>query len=92
MYLDPLSKIWGCVGPSDPAALPCPVDYGYYQLCGEGDERAPIPDDYEENPLGECHCDGEVWISAGCSYAFICDEDMDGGGELRPCEEVINLY
>ncbi len=36
------------------------------------------------------HCDGEVWVSAGCSYAFICDEEMDGGGELKPCEEVIN--
>ena len=51
----------------------------------------PNPDDVTENPLGPCRCNGELWISEGCSFGFFCDDSEDIGGYLLICEPV-NIY
>ena len=65
----------------------CPV--GGFDLC-PSTEVAPIPnpDDVTSNPLGTCRCNGELWVSEGCSYGFYCDDTKEIGGELKTCEPV----
>ena len=51
----------------------------------------PNPDDVTSNPLGSCNCNGQLWVSEGCSYGFYCDDTTDIGGYLRICNEVCKL-
>ena len=66
----------------------CPV--GGYDICPWLGTPAPTPDPSQvtENPLGTCRCDGELWVSEGCSYGFYCNETLPNGGELKICPEV----
>ena len=44
-----------------------------------------------ENPIGYCHCDGELWVSQGCLFGFSCDATLGygpNGGEYIDCEPV----
>ncbi len=97
IFIDAQAGQWECApntpdGPiassfndADRSIQVCPL--GGYQLCGSSG-RAPVPDEYDSNPLGSCHCDGEVWVSTGCSYAFQCDSSRDDEGVLTPCADV----
>lgn len=65
-----------------------------YDICVvPGATPAPLPDGpVTENPLGECRCDGEYWISEGCSYGFKCDSNMEIGGEYKFCEVISSRH
>ncbi len=94
-------QTWSCVPSPNADELPvddapasrslvCPV--GGIQFCSDS-TRAPVPDDDPVgNPLGSCHCDGEVWLSTGCSYGFVCDSSLPEGGTYTPCGEVRKKY
>ena len=67
----------------------CPV--GGYNVCpNQSGTPAPVPnpDDVTSNPLGTCRCNGELWVSEGCSYGFYCDDTQEKGGYLKVCNEV----
>ena len=51
---------------------------------------APDPADVDSNPLGECRCDGELWVSEGCSYAFYCNSSLPIGGEYTSCPKDVS--
>lgn len=69
----------------DKALVRCPV--GGFDLCPSVDV-APIPDpeDITGNPMGTCRCNGELWVSEGCSYGFLCDDTKDIGGSIKTCD------
>ena len=52
----------------------------------------PPPGEVTTNPLGECSCEGEIFLSQGCQYAFACDSESDIGGEYIYCPEVSALF
>ena len=65
----------------------CPK--GGYNVCpSDVTAPPPIPEDVTSNPLGTCRCNGEIWISEGCTYGFYCDDTKDIGGELLVCNPV----
>lgn len=65
----------------------CPA--GGYNVCPGGESpEAPNPEDVTENPLGTCRCNGEVWVSEGCTHAFYCDDTLDIGGQYFSCPGV----
>jgi hypothetical protein len=63
---------------------------GGFDICPSNatDETTPDPDTVTDNPLGRCRCDGELWISEGCTYGFYCDSAMENGGEYLGCPAV----
>ena len=67
----------------------CPVD-GFNVCPSQSGTPAPIPnpDDVDSNPMGICRCNGELWVSEGCSYGFYCDDTQEKGGFLKTCPEV----
>lgn len=74
------------LSPDNRILLRCPVSG--YNLCPSNETAPPPnPDDVTENPLGTCRCDGELWVSEGCSYGFYCNSSSPIGGSLKICEE-----
>ena len=68
-------------------ASKCPV--GGFDVCPSPNiEPIPDIDSITQNPLGTCRCNGELWVSEGCSYGFYCDNTKDIGGDIKICEEV----
>ena len=61
-----------------------------YDVCPSDNVASTVapPDEITSNPMGTCRCDGEIWLSEGCSYAFSCDSSMENGGEYIACPEV----
>ena len=59
----------------------CPVDGGYH-ICPSDSAPAPPVETPTENPLGNCRCNGEIWVSEGCKYAWRCEA---GGGDYFSC-------
>lgn len=85
-------KFWECRAPG-PAlkSLACPV--GGYNICpSEDTATTPDPDTITENPLGECRCEGELWVSEGCSYAYTCNSSSAPKDNLFLCDEVPKGY
>ena len=74
--------------PDQQALLVCPANG--YNLCPSGDvATTPFPPGTEtENPLGECRCDGELWLAEGCKYGYYCDESDPNGGKYLACDDV----
>ena len=68
----------------------CPADG--FDICVGDYPPAPTPDTVPtENPLGTCRCDGEWWVSQGCSYGWRCG--MDGNpGDFLICSVSYHLY
>ncbi|TRY74637.1 hypothetical protein TCAL_15615, partial [Tigriopus californicus] len=83
-------KHWSCESREDPVSLEkalriCP---GAFNVCpSDNIDPPPNPDNITENPLGTCRCNGELWVSEGCSYGFYCNDTMDIGGEMKACGE-----
>ena len=71
----------------DEKMIVCPVN-GYNVCPGGVPSVPPAPEDVTSNPLGTCRCNGEVWLSEGCTYAFVCDSGMDIGGTYFSCPSV----
>jgi len=48
--------------------------------------------DFELNPA-DCECDGQVWITNGCTEGFSCNSRSAGGGRSLSCfdGEVLNI-
>lgn len=82
---------WSCESRSDPvleekALRVCP---GAFNVCPSDEvDPPPNPENITDNPLGTCRCNGELWVSEGCSYGFYCNDTMEIGGELKTCEAV----
>ena len=76
-------------GDDDRILTRCPV--GGYNICPTLESTpAPTldPNSVTENPLGTCRCNGELWVSEGCSYGFYCNDTLEIGGELKNCPTV----
>ena len=78
---------WGC----QPDNGNCPGGGGFSLGCENGNVRIPtdcIPTD--QNPLGTCDCDGQVYMNDDCSQAFQCIDSDDypeaEDGCLYECE------
>ncbi len=65
--------------------LICPVN-GYTIDCATG--ITTTPGSITENPLGQCKCNGELWVSEGCTFAYMCDSTEEYGGTPIVCESV----
>ena len=74
--------------PESKKVTTCPVQNGYHVCPSDDVDPPPSPDDVTENPLGNCRCNGELWIAEGCRYGFICDEAQSSGGEYIYCADV----
>lgn len=74
---------WSCL-PRDEHV--CPP--GGYHVC-PSDGADTTPSNVDGNPLGVCRCDGEIWLSEGCTFAFHCNSSIeDMGGEYIDCPPV----
>ena len=90
------SETWSCLTsgiPLDDEEDPegrklnrCPFPDGGDLCTGDGYSPAPTPvQPVLENPLGECRCDGELWVSEGCSFAYYCNSNQANGGQYIDC-------
>ena len=78
---------WECQNVDDIDAY-CP-DYGFNVCPSNNTVEPPYPPGASiPNPLGNCHCDGELWVAEGCAYGFFCEEAMPNGGKYIACEDV----
>ena len=75
---------WGCKDDDGQ----CPGAGGFRMGCGEGSLPVPICL-YDDNPLGECECDGQLHINHDCTQGFYCDSQLntDKEGCIRTCRE-----
>ena len=70
--------------PNEKILLQCPV--GGYNLCPSDEiDSTPDPNEVNNNPLGTCGCEGELWVSRGCSFGFYCNSSLPKGGEILNC-------
>ena len=76
----------------DKKVTTCPIQAGYHVCPSEDVDPPPNPDEVIENPLGNCRCNGELWIAEGCRYGFICNDDEDIGGEYISCPDVSFIF
>ena len=72
--------------------LLCPQ--GVKDFCPSDFVDPPPPEEnVTSNPLGECFCEGEIFLSEGCQYAFFCDSEIDDiGGEYVYCDDVREIH
>lgn len=80
---------WSCEPRSEHNCPP-----GGFHVCPfDGTTDLTPPTEVTGNPLGVCRCDGEIWLSEGCSYGFYCNSSIeDIGGEYLYCDEEVILH
>jgi len=75
LIVDAAAYEWECV--------PKSVSDGLLTLC-PGEFKVECPGNGE---IGDCECDGQLWINEDCSEGFYCNESFPGGGEDITCPE-----
>ncbi|XP_023325961.1 uncharacterized protein LOC111699505 [Eurytemora carolleeae] len=71
------------VGKYDWECVPKSFSPGLNRICpGEFHVECPGNGD-----IGECECDGQLWINDDCRKGFYCSSKMPGGGQDISCKE-----
>ncbi len=75
---------WGC----QPDNGNCPGMGGFSVGCETGAVRVPSQNTTsDENPIGICECQNQVFMDVDCKQAFKCDTNNGQGGTLYTCGE-----
>jgi len=75
---------WFCVSRTTPGGeLQCPGAYQTSCPCEDGGDDC--------NPIGECHCNGELLLQQDCKYARICDDTIEVGYDEFSCDGYMEI-